>query len=88
MLVIGEGYSTFREAAHVVRDLCGLTDPTLVPRHCMRKKLASDLIAAGVNIEIVSHLISDDPKTLRRNYITHRRDNLMAGAAVLSRLAT
>ncbi|HUP07684.1 MAG TPA: hypothetical protein VMU47_11065 [Caldimonas sp.] len=83
--VIGAGPDTFREAQYVVRELAGLTDPSIVPRHCMRKKFASDLIAAGTSIEVVGHLTADDPNTLRKHYVTHPPALLMGAVEKLGR---
>lgn len=84
-VVISDGPDTYREADHVVRELCGLTDPSLVPRHCMRKLFATELFDRGVDAEIAGHLMADDPKTLRRNYVQFKADTLMEAARQLTR---
>lgn len=74
--VIGAGPSTYPEAAHVVRDLAKITDPSVVPRHCMRKMFATRMFAARKDPELVGHLMADRPDTLRRAYVTHSDERL------------
>lgn len=78
--VIGAGGSTYPEAAHVVRDLAGLTDPTLVPRHCMRKMFATELFEREADPEVVGKLLADNPQTLRRHYVQFKDATLRAAA--------
>lgn len=67
--VIGAGANTYHEASYVVRKLAGITDPSLVPRHCMRKMFATELFARGADPEVVGKIMADDPNTLRRDYV-------------------
>lgn len=77
--------STYREADYVVRELCGLTDPTLVPRHCMRKMYATECFERQMDPEVVGFLMADDPKTLRRNYVTFKDSTLRDAANLRTR---
>lgn len=80
--VIGAGPNTYHEADYVVRELAGLTDPSLVPRHCMRKMFATDMFEQGANPEVVGHLMADDPDMLRKHYIKFK-DSTLRGVANL-----
>lgn len=80
--VIGAGSTTYPEARHVVRELCGFTDPRLVPRHCMRTMFATELFEREANPEVVGKLMADDPNTLRSNYVKFRPETLLAVANV------
>lgn len=68
--VIGAGPSTYPEASHVVRDLAKITDPTVVPRHCLRKTFATRMFAKRKDPELVGHLMADRPDMLRKHYVT------------------
>lgn len=83
--VIGAGCTTYNEAHYVVRTLCGYTDPRLVPRHCMRSMFATEMFERGVDPEIVGHLMSDDPGTLRNNYVKFKQSVLATAAAMRTR---
>lgn len=74
--VIGAGASTYNEAAYVVRELCRFTDPRLAPRHCMRSMFATEMFEREVDVEVVGHLMADDPDTLRRNYVKFKQSVL------------
>lgn len=84
----GRCTTTFHEASHVVRVLCGLTDPTLVPRHCMRKMFVSDLVEKMIerdgtaDLETVGKLVCDNPEILRRHYLKTRDERLRAMASL------
>jgi integrase len=80
--VIGAGASTYHEAAHVVRDLAGITDPAVVPRHCMRKMFATEMFKKRADPEVVGVLMADDPNTLRKHYVKFT-DDVMRSAANL-----
>lgn len=68
--VIGAGGTTYPEAHRVVRELAGITDPTVVPRHCMRKFFATRLFEAQADPEKVALLIADRADMLRKHYVT------------------
>lgn len=67
--------TTYHEAAHVVRVLAGLTDPKLVPRHCMRKMFVTELVERMIrttgtaDMETVGALTGDNPEMLRKHYL-------------------
>jgi len=86
--VIGAGPSTYNEAAYVVRELCGFTDPRLVPRHCMRSMFATEMFERGgkdVNPEVIGHLLADHPDTLRKAYVKFKQSTLQAAAMLRTR---
>lgn len=66
--VIGTGGSTYHEAAYVVRVRAGIKDPTLVPRHCLRKMFATVLFERKANPELVAKLMADRADTVRKYY--------------------
>lgn len=74
--VIGAGPSTYHEAAHVVRNLAGIKDKSLVPRHCMRKFFATRLYEARVHPKKVADLICDKPETVEEFYIGFEEGSL------------
>lgn len=83
--VIGAGprgrcTTTYHHAAYAVRVLAGITDPTLVPRHCMRKMYATVLFDKGANPEHVGALTGDNPDMLRKHYIKFEAERLRVTA--------
>lgn len=83
--------STYSEAAYVVRELAGLTDPTLVPRHCMRKMFATELadrmIAATgqADMHTIGFLIADEEKTVRDHYFECKKERIADAANLRTR---
>lgn len=77
-----ETATTYHEAAYVVRELCGIKDPTLVPRHCMRSMFATELIdlmirkTGQADMETVGRLMADKPDTVRSSYMQHKEATL------------
>lgn len=84
--VIGAGSTTYVEAAKVVRELAGLTDPSLVPRHCMRKMFTTELVEKMIavnghaDMKAVSALTGDTEAVLTKHYVEQRADRLRAAA--------
>lgn len=79
--VIGRGphgrcTTTYHEAAYVVRELAGLKDPTLVPRHCMRKMFATEMFDKRADPEVVGALLGDNPDMLRRHYVVIKAERM------------
>lgn len=77
--------NTYKEADYVVRELCGLTDPTLVPRHCMRSMFATECFERGADPEVVGKIMADAPGTLRRNYVKFKHETLLEVANLRTR---
>lgn len=86
-LVIGEGPSTYKEADYIVREVCGFTDPTLVPRHCMRKMFATEMFELEEDPERVGFMMADSPAILRSNYVTFKQRVLLAAVNRRPRIA-
>ncbi|HSW83497.1 MAG TPA: tyrosine-type recombinase/integrase [Usitatibacter sp.] len=76
--------STYHESNHVVRVLAKLTDPTLVPRHCMRKMFATELFERGADPEVVGKMMADNPVTLRKHYVKFSAATLRAAVNLRS----
>lgn len=83
--VRGRVTSTYHEAAYVVRELAGLKDPTLVPRHCMRKMYATEMFDKQADPEVVGFLLADKPDTLRKHYVKLKESRVRDVAALRSR---
>jgi integrase len=87
----GKVVSTYNEAAYVVRELCGLTDPSLVPRHCIRKMFATELVDRMIeengeaDLETVGFLMADDPGTVRKNYLVNKPQTVRNAANLRAR---
>ncbi len=84
----GDCTSTHHLAHWVVRTLCGLTDPSLVPRHCMRKKFVTEVAermvasTGAVDLETIGALIKDNPAMLRKHYHFHADTRLRDAASL------
>lgn len=76
--------STYHEADHVVRELAGLTDPSLVPRHCLRKMFVTELFDKGADPEAVGALTGDNPAMLRKHYAFMKAEKLRVTSGMRS----
>ncbi len=84
----GKCTSTHHLASWVVRELCGLTDPSLVPRHSLRKKFVTEIgermvaSTGAVDMETIGALIKDNPAMLRKHYHFHADTRLRDAASL------
>lgn len=84
----GRCTSVYHAAHHVVRVKCGLTDSTLVPRHCMRSMFVTELVdrmieqRGAADMEVVGALTGDNPDMLRKHYLSLRTDHMTKAAAL------